>query len=107
MLLSVNRPGLPDFSLSGHTKTGKINQMTTNYTKRSQIMPNDQKIFQMVVKYNGVFHFQGNFGLENKPSGNPGIDGFCRYPTYYPDSWLWCENYQFLNELGICRYYGG
>jgi hypothetical protein len=30
--MSVGRPGLPDFSLTEHTKTGKIYQITTNQT---------------------------------------------------------------------------
>jgi hypothetical protein len=47
---------LPDFSWSKHTKLGKIYQATTNYTKLPYIMPNGHKIFQMIIKYNNIFH---------------------------------------------------
>jgi hypothetical protein len=30
--------------------------MTTNYTKRLYVILNDRKIFQMVIKYNNIFH---------------------------------------------------
>jgi predicted secreted protein len=48
-----------DFSWSLNTKTGKIYQRTTNYTKRPYItytkwplnIPNGRKIYQMAVKY--------------------------------------------------------
>jgi hypothetical protein len=46
-------PGLPEFSLSKHTKTGKIYQMIT---KRPYIIPYGRKILQMVIKYNNILH---------------------------------------------------
>jgi hypothetical protein len=49
----ILQAGLPDFL---GPKTGKIYQMTTNYTKRLLFIPYDQKIFQMVIKYNNIFH---------------------------------------------------
>jgi dUTPase len=57
-------PGLPDFSLSKHTKTGKIYQMITNYTKRPYIIPNGRKILQMVIKYNNILNPKA---LQNMP----------------------------------------
>jgi hypothetical protein len=67
--------GLPDFSWSKYTKTEK-------YTKIPQTIPKSHKlyqmavIFQMVLKYNNIFHskfYQNwNFWFENKPSSNPG-----------------------------------
>jgi hypothetical protein len=49
--------GLPDLSWSKHTKTGKIYQMTTNYTKWHQTtytkwpqtIPNDHKLYQITT----------------------------------------------------------
>jgi hypothetical protein len=38
--------GLPDFSRSKHTKTGRVYQMTTNCAKRPTIIPNGRKIYQ-------------------------------------------------------------
>jgi hypothetical protein len=56
----------------------KICQTAANYTKRQYIIPNNQKLFQMVKKYNNIFHSKSlqiypnwNFWYENKPSGNP------------------------------------
>jgi hypothetical protein len=70
--------GLPDFSWSKHTKTGKIYQMTTNYTNLPCIIPNGRKIFQIFIKYNNILHSKASkiylnlgFWFENKPSGNP------------------------------------
>jgi hypothetical protein len=61
-------PGLPDFSWSKHTKTGKIYQRTTNYTKRPYkqytYYVNGQKVFQMAVKYTYIFHYKA---LQNIP----------------------------------------
>jgi hypothetical protein len=34
-VLDCTHTGLPDFSLSKHTQTGKVYQMATNYTKRT------------------------------------------------------------------------
>jgi hypothetical protein len=69
---------LPDWSRSEHTKTGKIYQMTTNYTKLTYNIPNGREIFQMVVKYINIFHTKAlqnipkfEFWYKNKPSGNP------------------------------------
>jgi hypothetical protein len=39
------------FFLVQHTKTGKIYQITTKYTKWSQNIPNDRKIDQMAIQY--------------------------------------------------------
>jgi hypothetical protein len=57
---------------------GKIYQMTTNYTKRQNIIPNGRKILQNVIKYNNIYiprpskmYPNLDFWLENKPSGNP------------------------------------
>jgi hypothetical protein len=68
---------LPDF-LSNHTNLGKIYQLTTNYTKRPQIIPNGREIFQKVIKYTNIFHKKAlqnfpklRFWFKNKPSGNP------------------------------------
>jgi hypothetical protein len=55
--------GLPDFSWFKPTKTGKIHKMTANYTKRPYIIPNDLKIFQMIIKYNHIFHYKSNQNL--------------------------------------------
>jgi hypothetical protein len=38
--------------------------MTTNYTKLPYIMPNGHKIFQMIIKYNNIFHSKA---LQNLP----------------------------------------
>jgi hypothetical protein len=53
--------------------------MTTNYTKQPQIIPNERKIFQMVIKYKFSILLKAlqnlypdwDFCLENNPSGNP------------------------------------
>jgi hypothetical protein len=58
------KPGLPDFSWSKHTKTGKIYQMNTNNTKWPLNIPKGRKIFQMVIKYANSFHFKT---LQNVP----------------------------------------
>jgi hypothetical protein len=47
---------VPDFSRSKHTKTGKIYQMTTKYTKRPLFITSGSKNFQMVIKYDNIFH---------------------------------------------------
>jgi hypothetical protein len=39
--------GLPDFSCSKHTKTGKICQMSANYAKLPQIIPDDRKYYNL------------------------------------------------------------
>jgi hypothetical protein len=75
----VPLPGLPDLSWYKIPKLGK-------YTKSPHNIPNGhknshgRKIDQMVIKYIKDFPLQdppkftkiGIFGLENKPSGNPG-----------------------------------
>jgi hypothetical protein len=43
--------GLPDFSWFKNTKMGKIYQMTTNYTKRPQTIPNGHKLYQTAINY--------------------------------------------------------
>jgi hypothetical protein len=48
--------GMPDFSRSKRTKTGKIYQMTTNYTKMPYIIAIGRKIFQLAIKYNNISH---------------------------------------------------
>jgi hypothetical protein len=71
-------PGLPDFSWSKHTKTGKI------YKKRPQTIPNGQKLYQIAVNipnghkvgtYSNILHSKVlqnlDFWLEIKPDGNP------------------------------------
>jgi hypothetical protein len=68
--------GLPDLSWSKHAKTGKIYQMTTNYTKRPYTIPNDRKISQMVMKCTNIprpakIYPNWDFWYEYKPSGNP------------------------------------
>jgi hypothetical protein len=72
--------GLPDVSCSKRTKTGEMHQMTTNYTKRTYIIPNGCKIFQMVIKYTNISIPRTSkncpnwdFLHENKPSGIPGL----------------------------------
>jgi hypothetical protein len=49
-------PGLPVFSWSNHTKTGKVYQMTTDYTNRPYIIPKCHKWYQTAVKYTNIFH---------------------------------------------------
>jgi hypothetical protein len=56
--------GLPDFSWSKHTKTGKIYQMTTNYPKRPYFLPQCRKIFLTVIKSANIFHSKA---LQNLP----------------------------------------
>jgi hypothetical protein len=51
--------------------------MTANYTKRPYIIPNDQKVFQMIKKYTfsipraSKLYPNWNIWYENNPSGNP------------------------------------
>jgi hypothetical protein len=52
-------PGLPDLSWSKHTRTVKVYQMTTNYTKRLCIIPDGHKLYQTAVKVYQHFPFQG------------------------------------------------
>jgi hypothetical protein len=54
--------------------------MTTNFTKRPDIIPNGRKIFEMVKNLTAFsiprpskFYPKWDLGFENKPSGNPGI----------------------------------
>jgi hypothetical protein len=63
--------------------------MTTNYTKRTYIVPNGRKIFQMVIKYNIILHSKAfkicpnlDFWSENKPSGNP-ADVYLHTVSFY------------------------
>jgi hypothetical protein len=44
------------FFLAQHTKTGKIYQRFTKYTKWPHNIPNDRKIFQMIIKFTNIFH---------------------------------------------------
>jgi hypothetical protein len=39
------------FFLIQHTRTGKIYQMTTRYTKSPQDIPNDHEIYQITSRY--------------------------------------------------------
>jgi hypothetical protein len=55
---------LPDLSWPKHAKMGNIYQMTTIYTKLPYIMPYGHKIFQMIIKYNNIFHSNA---LQNLP----------------------------------------
>jgi hypothetical protein len=72
------------FSLVLHSKTGKIYQMTTKYTKRPwnilnccKIEPNVHKIYQHLPLHSRAkFAQTGIFGLKIKPSGNPAYDFF-------------------------------
>jgi hypothetical protein len=58
----------------------------TTYSKRSFIIPNGSKIFQMVIKYDNIFFSKTlqilpklGFLVENKPSGNPaGVEYHCQ-----------------------------
>jgi hypothetical protein len=63
-----SQPGLDErFFLAGRRTVvayRKIYQMTTNYTKLPYIMPNGLKIFQMIIKYNNIFHSKA---LQNLP----------------------------------------
>jgi hypothetical protein len=43
--------GLPDFSLVQNTKTGKIYQIATNYTKYPYNITKDRKMDQVSTKY--------------------------------------------------------
>jgi hypothetical protein len=80
--------GLPDFSWSESTKTGKVYQMTTNYTKRPYIIPNGNKLYQMAVKYANIFHPKalqnipkyGFFGLK---INNLAILGLVAFPLLF------------------------
>jgi hypothetical protein len=56
----MNGPGLPDFSWyhTKHTKTGKIDQITTKYSKCPLIVPNGCKIDQVSIKYTKNFHYK-------------------------------------------------
>jgi hypothetical protein len=71
--LFLSATGLPDFSWSKHTKTGKIYQMAIKYKKCPQNTPNGHKI------YLHFFHSKAlqntpklGFWYESKLSGNPG-----------------------------------
>jgi hypothetical protein len=69
--LSQCNAGLPDFSWSKHTKTGKIYQMTVpNYTKWTlKIKVYQHFLFQAPPKFTQI----GIFGKKiKKTSGNPG-----------------------------------
>jgi hypothetical protein len=65
---------LPDFSWSKRTRTEKVYQMSTNYTKLPYIIPNGHKlpVYQTAVKYTKIFHSKtllnipklGFFGLK-------------------------------------------
>jgi hypothetical protein len=71
--------GLPDLSWFKRTKTGKVYQMVTNYTKLKYIIPNGHQLYHTDVKYTKIFHSKalqkypqiGIFGIKIKPSGNP------------------------------------
>jgi hypothetical protein len=52
------------FFVSQYTKTWKIYQITSKYTKVPQNMPNGSKIDQMAMKYTSIFHCQT---LQNLP----------------------------------------
>jgi hypothetical protein len=56
LLASVWRAGLPDSFLAQHTKTGKIYQITVEYTKWPQNILNGCKTDQMAVKYTNIFN---------------------------------------------------
>jgi hypothetical protein len=57
-------------------KTGKLYQITTNYTKRPKDITKDSKVDQVSIKYTTArpskFYQNLDFWFENKPSGNPG-----------------------------------
>jgi hypothetical protein len=63
-LKTTSRPGLPDFSRSKHTKTVKVYQMTTHYTKRPYIIPKDHPLHQTALRYTNIFHSKS---LQNIP----------------------------------------
>jgi hypothetical protein len=44
------------FFVVQYTKTGKIYQMSTKYTKVQKYIPNGRKIDQMAMQYMGIFH---------------------------------------------------
>jgi hypothetical protein len=52
------------FFLALNTKTGKIYQNTTNYTKCPQNITKDCKMDQVSLKYNNIFHCKT---LQNLP----------------------------------------
>jgi hypothetical protein len=54
----VGAAGLPDFSWSEHTKTEKVYQIVSNYTKRPYIILNGHKLYQNCRKKQH-FPFQG------------------------------------------------
>jgi hypothetical protein len=49
-------PGLPDLSWCNIPKRGKMYQITIQYTKWPQYIPNGRKIGPMAIKYTNIFH---------------------------------------------------
>jgi hypothetical protein len=78
----VSKTGLPDFSLSKHTKMGKIYQRTTKYTKRTYVCTLyqfalkcakwSQNIQTVSSQRPSKIYPNRDFWFENKPSGKPG-----------------------------------
>jgi hypothetical protein len=62
------------FSWAQHTKTGKMYQMTTKFTKSPSNLPIGRKIYQIAVKYTNIFHYNT---LQNLPKS--GIFGLKIY----------------------------
>jgi hypothetical protein len=87
-----------------HTKTGKIYQITTKYTKCPQSVPNTCKIDQMSIKYTNIFLCKtlqklpkfGFFCLKiHIPSGNP---------VLLPSIWVAIPRRSFQITLPFCRW---
>jgi hypothetical protein len=81
-------PGLPDVSWSKHTKLGIIYQMTTNYTKRTWVIPNGHNIYHH-LSFKGPPKFTqiGIFWFENRPSGNPAENDYFIWPLRTVPHW--------------------
>jgi hypothetical protein len=54
-------------------------------------MPNDPKLYKMVIRYIVIFHSKihpkNDFWFENKPSGNPGINKYAEHLIGSSTTW--------------------
>jgi hypothetical protein len=90
--------GLPDFSWFNIPKWEKIYQMTIQYTRWPQNIPDCRKIDQVSIKFTSIFHYKT---LQNSPKF-----GFLvwKYTIWHPCSTERLENAAFPPILNLKTY---